>query len=354
MKYPDSIRLSIHPSNDSNKVSITMLPQDNEIVMTPWHGAVVRGADGSVSMSHAIVIPAMTHDIVYVDGYPSYFRERSDVFNWPAMDVTFEYMYPCGIIITPANSSSIYPLSMVDMQKVRALAMTCSPIVLRGFSNTEDRRAYIAKAYDLGPVLPCNSGVIHEIRDEFTSAEALPIHYKDTFKKFIVKDGSPDKGKEVLEIPRFQYFASRSTAQPDDGYTLFASSDLFARYLPQAYNIKKLEKIKWTRRSHGSSLHNMEGIPLVVRHPARNSPCICWHQPWPMCQTSCDNTDISIDNGSQSIIPLVDSLLFDHRVSLRFLWQEGDILVSDNFAMLHARTYSSTRRHTELWRIQTG
>lgn len=131
-----------------------MLPQDNEIVMTPWHGAVVRGADGSVSMSHAILVPAMTHDIIYVDGRPSYFRERADVFSWPTMEVTFEYLYPCGIMIRPASPSSDYSLSMVDMQRIRTLAITCSPIVLRGFSNTKDRRTYIARAHDLGPVLP--------------------------------------------------------------------------------------------------------------------------------------------------------------------------------------------------------
>ncbi|KAJ2992581.1 hypothetical protein NUW58_g823 [Xylaria curta] len=361
-KYPDSVRLSIHPSRDTNKVSISMLPQDNEIVMTPWHGAVVRGADGRVSMSHAILVPAMTHDIVYVDGRPSYFRERSDVFDWPAMDLTFEYLYPCGIMIKPANPASVYPLSMVDMQKVRTLAMTCSPIVLRGFSNTKDRRTFIAKAHDLGNVLPWKSGVIQEVKDEsnndpqsnsVVSAEAMPMHYDGMFKIITVKDEKTGKEKKVSDTPHFQYFVSQSAAQPGDGYTLFASSDLFTRYLPQAYNINKLEKIKWTCRSHGFFHHIMEDIPLVVRHPTRNSPCIRWHQPWPKWRTTYGYADISIDNGSQSLIPLVDSLLFDRRVCLRFSWREGDILVSDNFAMLHTRTSFSTDRPRELWRIHT-
>ncbi|KAI8624787.1 Clavaminate synthase-like protein [Xylariaceae sp. FL1651] len=362
-KYPDSVRLSIHPSSDTNKVSITMLPQENEVVMTPWHGAVVRGADGSVSMSHAISVPAITHDIVYINGQASYFRERSDVFNWPAMDVVFEFLYPCGILIKPANPASVYPLSMVDMQKVRTLAMTCSPIVLRGFSNTKDRRTFIAKAYDLGPVLPWKSGVIQEVRNEsnndpqsnsVVSAEAMPMHYDGMFKIITVKDERTGKEKKVSDTPHFQYFVSQSAAQPGDGFTLFASSDLFARYLPQAYNIKKLEKIRWTCRSHGFFHHIMEDIPLVVRHPTRNSPCIRWHQPWPKWRTAYGYADISIDNGSQSLIPLVDSLLFDRRVCLRFSWQEGDVLVSDNFAMLHTRTSFSTYHPRELWRIHTA
>ncbi|TRX94235.1 hypothetical protein FHL15_005003 [Xylaria flabelliformis] len=363
LKYPDFVRLSIHPSNDTAKVSITMLPQDNEIVMTPWHGAVVREANGRVSMSHAILVPAMTHDVIHVDGRPSYFRERSDVFDWPSMEVTFEYMYPCGIIIRPANPTSVYPLSMVDMQKVRTLAMTCSPVVLRGFSNTKDRRTFIAKAHDLGPVLPWKSGVIQEVKDEsnndpqsnsVVSAEAMPMHYDGMFKIITVKDEKTGKEKRVSDTPHFQYFVSQSAAQPGDGYTLFASSDLFARYLPQTYNINKLEKIKWTCRSHGFFHHIMEDIPLVVRHPSRNSPCIRWHQPWPRWRTAYGFADISIDNGSQSLIKLIDSLLFDRRVCLRFSWQEGDVLVSDNFAMLHTRTSFSTDHPRELWRIHTS
>lgn len=82
------------------------------------------------------------------------------------MELTFEFLYPCGMIIRPANPTSVYPLSMVDMQKVRTLALTCSPVALRGFSNTKDRRMFIAKAHDLGPVLPWKSGVIQEVKDE--------------------------------------------------------------------------------------------------------------------------------------------------------------------------------------------
>ncbi|GAW11691.1 hypothetical protein ANO14919_010410 [Xylariales sp. No.14919] len=238
-KYPDSIRLSIHPSNDTNKVSITMLPQDNEIVMTPWHGAVVRSLDGSVSMSHAILIPAMTHDIVYVDGRPSYFRERSEVFNCPNGDISFEYMYPCGIIIKPTNPTSLYPLSMVDMQKVRTLATTCSPVVLRGFSNTEDCGAFITRAYyGLG-----SARAIQEVQDMSNNATKGSIMapaemtHPNMLKMAVVETEHSSDKKKTSDSPHFQCFVSQSAPRSDDDYMLFASSDLFVRYLPQAYNI---------------------------------------------------------------------------------------------------------------------
>ncbi|KAI1324201.1 Clavaminate synthase-like protein [Xylariaceae sp. FL0255] len=359
--YGNSVRLSIHPSNDKDKISIKLLPQNNQIPMTPWHGAIVRGVDGSVSMTHALSVPAVTHDVVYKDGRPSYFRERSDVFSWPGMDLTFEYLYPCGIMIKPTNPASGYTLSSVDMQKVRILAETSSPIVLRGFANTKDRRTYIAKAYDLGEIFMWKS-LVTVVKDAANtdpgssvafSSEAMPMHFDGIFKVVKVKDEATGKEKKVSDPPRMQYFVSQSAAQPGDGYTLFSSSDLFVKYLPQAYPIEKLERLRWTVDSYGHYHHQISDIPLVVRHPTRDTPCMRWHSPWPKYKTAFGHAEITIDNGSQNVIPLVDGLLYDRRVCLRFSWEEGDVLVSDNMSMLHTRTSFNNTKPRELWRIHT-
>ncbi|KAI0390359.1 Clavaminate synthase-like protein [Xylariaceae sp. FL0594] len=379
--FSDSVRLSIHPSDDTNKISIKLLPQSNEIVMTPWHGAVVRSADGSVSMTHALSVPAMSHELIYTtvsqDGKtekrPSYFRERSDVFDWPGMDLTFEYLYPCGVVIRPASADLRYSLSMADMQKVRRLAETCSPVVLRGFANTRDKDTYVSKAHELGEIFMWKS-LITVVKDDSSpssssgdkngsgsrkrknvafTCEAMPMHYDGIFKVVTQRDERTGVEKKVSDPPRMQYFVSQSAAQPGDGYTLFASSDLFVRHLPRAYPIEKLERLRWTCDSYGHYHQFLEDIPLVVRHPTRGTPCIRWHQPWPKWRSPFHHARISIDNGSQKIIPLIDSLLFDRRVCLRFSWEEGDILVSDNVAMLHTRTSFNTAHPRELWRIHT-
>lgn len=284
-RYPDSIRLSIHPSGDINKVSIAVLPQNNETVRaTPWHGALVRNLDGSTTISHAISVPSLTHDLICdVNGRSSYFRERSDAFNWPNMNVTFEYLYPCGIIIRPASGYS-YPLSMVDMQKVRKLAIGCSPIVLRGFANTKNEQEFIAKAWHLGPVVPFRGHTIEVVKDEsnndptsnnVSSSEAMPMHYDGIFVTKLVKDEQGVE-KKVITAPHFQYFVSQSAAQPGDGYTLFASSDLLTRYLPKNNPVERLEKLKWTCRTHGFFASTLEDMNLIIRHPERNTPCVRW------------------------------------------------------------------------------
>lgn len=152
--------------------------------MTPWHSCLVRAVDGTITMSHGNSVPARTHDLIFQNGQASYFRERSDLFDWPDMSVKFDYMYPTGIIISAKNPESRYSLHNVHMQKVRGLAELCSPIVLRGFSGTTDRRTFVAKAYDAGDVLPWTFGVVSEVKDvgradrlanNVTSSEAMPV-----------------------------------------------------------------------------------------------------------------------------------------------------------------------------------
>lgn len=329
--------------------------------MTPWHGAVVRKVDGTITMMHAYKVLAVSHEIVYQNGRPMYFRERSDLFSWNEKDLDFEYLYPTGMIVRPRDlRSAKNALCTVDMQKVRQLSELCSPVVLRGFTDTGDRRAYTAKAYDLGTVLPWKSGVIQEVKDErnsdassnsVVSKEAMPMHFDGMFKLKTVLDEQTGEEKQVSDVPRFQYFVCQAAAPAGDGYTLFSSSNRFVHYLPQSYNIKKLSKIRWSTHSHGYFQHDLSELSLIVPHPSLGTPCVRWLQPWPRWKTAYNSHDITIDNGSQNLISLIDSILFDRRVCLYFTWEKGDVLVSDNFSMLHTRTAFRGDCDRELWRI---
>ncbi|GAW20488.1 hypothetical protein ANO14919_099940 [Xylariales sp. No.14919] len=44
-------------------------------------------------------------------------------------------------------------------------------------------------------------------------------------------------------------------------------------------------------------------------------------------------------------------MTYDFRTCLRFAWEKGDLLVSDNMAMLHTRTAYTSECDREMWRI---
>lgn len=150
---------------------------------------------------------------------------------------------------------------------------------------------------------------------------------------------------------RFQYFTSIATAPKGTGYTLFAASRLFFKHLPAPWTVDRLEKIKWAMDNNGFWDAKIKDIPLVVRHPVHNTPSMRWHQPWDATKTKFSTCEVTIQNDDQALVEVVDQLLYDRRVCLRFTWEQGDILVSDNVAMLHTRTAFTGDSDRELWRI---
>lgn len=81
-------------------------------------------------------------ELVHKNGRPWCYRFRSELYNWSS-PVTVEPIYPCGMMITPVNPTSI---SEINKEKAQALAHENSPIVLRGFTDTHDHALIVKKA----------------------------------------------------------------------------------------------------------------------------------------------------------------------------------------------------------------
>ncbi|KAF2848073.1 Clavaminate synthase-like protein [Plenodomus tracheiphilus IPT5] len=362
------VRLSIHPSIGETKLSVPLIPPPaGAPLMTPWHASVVVGVDGSFRLAHADQVRD-THDLVLKNGRPYHWRERSELYDFGDLKVEFEHLYPCGLIIRPAPGASTKPsFREVDMKKIRELSQMQSPVVLRGFSETTDRELFISRAYDLGEVLPWTFGVLQEVKDHgrkdkahnnVVSNEAMPMHYDGMFKFITQKDENgedmkDENGKDIkINIPpKFQYFTCIETAPKGTGYTLFAASRLFFKYLPAPYTAERFEAVRWRMDNDGFWDAKIADLPLVVRHPVHNTPCMRWHEPWPASKTKYSTCEITIENDSQEICDVVTEMLYDRRVCLRFSWDQGDILVSDNTAMLHTRTEFTGESDREMWRI---
>ncbi|KAI9676075.1 MAG: hypothetical protein M1817_000818 [Caeruleum heppii] len=359
-KFGDCVRLSIHPSVGEKKLPLSLIPQKTGgFGLTPWHSSISVGLDGSFSTVHAADVRE-THDLVMRHGRPYYFRERSELYDWGDLKVEFEHLYPCGLIVRPAEGTTTPPsMRDIDMQKLRKLAELQSPVVARGFANTMEEETFQGKAKELGEILPWTFGIMQKVKDagrndklhnNVVSNEAMPMHYDGMFKFETKKDENGNEIK-VQNAPRFQFFTSIETAPKGSGYTLFAASRLFFQYLPRPWNVERFEKIRWGMDNNGFWDAKLKDLPLVVRHPVHNTPCMRWHEPWPASKTKFSTCDINIENDAQEVCEVVDALLYDRRVCLRFTWEKGDLLVSDNFAMLHTRTTFTGDCDRELWRI---
>ncbi|KAI9036231.1 isocyanide synthase family protein [Aspergillus affinis] len=339
--FPDHVRLSIHPSNGSRKISISVLPQTVSPV-TPWHSAPYFSIDGHMKFEHRDTLGSDEKtELVSRNGQPWYFREKSDLYSLSS-DVSVEFNYPCGITIQAVNGTRP-SFKDVDMQKLRLLSQENSPVVLRGFRDTLDRDIFVEKAEEMGTPVGWKFGLILEVKDHGSdgkglnnvlSAEWMPYHYDGLFK--IKKEIDSDGNEKVVSLPpKFQMFTAITSSPENTGYTLFAPSHLVFANLPLFLPLSTLSPLTWTVRTTSFDDAVIPNLPLVIPHPATGRPSLRYHEPWPQEKTAFDPTSVTIDGveNSDAVCAVLDGLLHDRRVCYWHSWEEGDFLVSDNFVV---------------------
>jgi len=130
------VRLSIHPSSGTVKLSIPLIPQPNgDFPKSPWHCTIAVGLDGSYRTAHAKDVRE-SHKLVYRHGRPYYYRERSELWDWNAGDVVFEPLYPSGLLVRPENADGRRALTTGELDKLRELAQIYQgSLKVEGFLN---------------------------------------------------------------------------------------------------------------------------------------------------------------------------------------------------------------------------
>lgn len=357
-RFPNHVRLSIHPSTGEDKISINILPVPE--TLTPWHNAVGFKVDGTVLSGHRSFFENMDDmELIYENGQPSYYREKSYLYDWGEIKITVEHLYPSGLIIRPENGPKSLEIDDLNPLRVRGLAEENSPVILRGFAHSKNRDKFVAAAYKLGQPTPWKFGLVLEVKDggaeaqglnNVLSEEAMPFHFDGLFK---TQRQQGEDGSEYLVPcpPKFQLFTAVTPSPMNTGFTLFSSSRSIFQYLPQNVPIGMLEKSRWsvsTRSFDSSTIRNM---PLITVHPSTGRPCLRYHERWPQDKTRFDPTDVEIDNGRDDICEVIEDLLHDRRVCYWHVWVEGDLLVNDNISTLHTRSSFKARSKRELWRI---
>ncbi|KAL3595872.1 hypothetical protein FPOAC2_10242 [Fusarium poae] len=254
-KYPDHVRLSIHPSTGAHKLSVSLLPTDSTYT-TPWHCSVAYRLDGTIRTGMRSEFDSdSTLELVYDDGRPSYYREKSPLTSWAEDNggIVVEHMYPAGLIIRPANGPGSLTIDDIDTKKVRSLSELNSPVVLKGFVKKPNRDRFLDLSHRFGTPLPWKFGLLLEVKDRgadarglnnVLSAEPMPFHYDGLFK--VVKQTNDDGTETTVSTPpQFQLFHGATSSPRDTGFTLFSSSTLFFKYLP-TWLKNDISKLSWT------------------------------------------------------------------------------------------------------------
>ncbi|KAK4185492.1 Pyoverdine/dityrosine biosynthesis protein-domain-containing protein [Podospora australis] len=374
-RFPTHLRLSIHQTSSYHKgKTVTKLPTSllptNSSWTTPWHCCIGLKADGTIlSLPRDQFDADPTFELIHDEkGNPSYFREKSPLFSFGenSSKVWIEPMYPTGLLIRPFASTSLH-IKDIPIRQIRTLVERNAPVCLRDFKQATNRELFIQKAEEMGKILgwPGRYETILSVKDIGTqsgeyragsalSAENMPFHYDGIFKT----TQDPVTGKIHSVPPRFQMFTAVTPGDPGTGFTLFAASRLLFRYMPQdKLTLEDLRKMTMEVNTTSFAGVALTGLPIVVDHPTTGLPCLRYHEHWPQSKTKFDPMDTTIDpvgiegHTDESVRGILDDLLYDRRVCYRHAWKKGDIVISDDFAMMHTRTEFVSGGDRELWRI---
>ncbi|KAI1505979.1 putative pyoverdine/dityrosine biosynthesis protein [Biscogniauxia marginata] len=346
-RFADRIRLSIHPSRGKNKVSISLLPTAT-LFTTPWHCSIAFQLDGTVTTGHRSDFDTNAQlEMVYEDGRPSFYRERSSLVSWAKEKggITCTPVYPTGWLVRPAEGPDALSIVDVDAAKVRAMSELSSPIILRGFAQTRNHDFFVEKVADFGTPLPSKLGLPLEMKDQGADARE-PNNEKDGSEELISRP------------PRFQLFAAVMARPKETRFSIFSSSSLVFKYLPKHLSLDYLRTLTWMASTPSPSHDEtaLRGLPLVVDHPSTKVPCIRYHEPWPQSKTKFEATNMTIENtrgvlNSLAICEILDGLVHDRRVAYHHAWERGDVVASDNILAMHMESGFTAGCDRELWRI---
>ncbi|KAG8909149.1 hypothetical protein FRC02_007969 [Tulasnella sp. 418] len=133
--FPHSIRLSIHPHNNSGpKLALRVFPW-GDIIRTPWHNALCEKKDGSTIIGHVRLFSNDYHEIVYRSGRPYLVREKDEDMLWDDESLSgtsFERLHPFGLkVLAPQGRSTSF--EKVPTDKVQRLVGKYEFVLFSGF-----------------------------------------------------------------------------------------------------------------------------------------------------------------------------------------------------------------------------
>ncbi|KAF2850861.1 hypothetical protein T440DRAFT_395914 [Plenodomus tracheiphilus IPT5] len=144
--YTDYVRLSIHPSTGTVKLSIPLvITGTGEFPRTPWHSAIALAVTGVYSTVHRKNVQE-THTSVFREdatesSSPHYFREKSALWDWDDTDVVFQPHFPNTLVVRPRRTvpSGTKTLTGEQITNLQALIAvhTAGPVRVEGFTNSE-------------------------------------------------------------------------------------------------------------------------------------------------------------------------------------------------------------------------
>ncbi|MFH8348768.1 TauD/TfdA dioxygenase family protein [Streptomyces sp. NPDC018045] len=238
---------------------------------------------------------------------------------------------PFGVLVTATGPG--IPVTAVPVPWLRDLTRRHHLVALRGFAAPADAEALDAYARAWGEVMEWPFGTVFDVRahqdpeDHVFDTGFMPLHWDGMYVEF---------------VPEFQIFhCVAAPGAADDGGTLFCDT---TRVLADA-DPETLERWRGlTLRYRNAKVSHYGGLvvsPLIEPHPDAGFPVLRFLEPVPDGEHIINRPDVRIDGleGEEEAAELaaIRAATYDPRHHYVHTWQQDDVVIADNYTLLHTR-----------------
>lgn len=254
-------------------------------------------------------------------------------------------LHPFGCMI--AAPLPDMPLQAVPVPSLRKLVQRKHLLLLRGFSAPATAEALVSYCELWGRIALWPFGKVLELvrhdapDDHVFDHSAMPLHWDGMYRP---------------QVPELQIFQCLSAPLPAaGGRTLFSHSARALREVPSAVREQwKRVTGRYVRRSAHYDSHTE--APLVNLHPSQHFGVIRYCEPDPVGDMHYLNpSDIDFvgmdDEGGEQMHRSLAAALRAPSCLLAHGWETGDVLVADNYTLLHGREAFTTGAPRHLRRV---
>ena len=257
------------------------------------------------------------------------------------------YDEPCmfGVVVTPSRPH--IHIDSLPVEWLRDLVRDRRLVVLRDFDSFDSSHSLVRYCSAFGEIKMWQFGAVLELvqhpnpEDHVFDNSYVPLHWD---------------GMYLDTVPEFQVFhCVHAIDEAQGGRTIFSST-------PEALLVATPQARELWSRARGSYQRSVAlyssrtQAPITDRHPRRHFPILRFCEPPPDSDDTFINPSIFEFDGiapdeHQVLLSSLRSSLYDPRVSYAHHWQAGDVVVADNFTLLHGREAYASRSGRHLRRV---
>lgn len=234
-----------------------------------------------------------------------------------------EAMGPFGVLVEATHPG--HDLRELPVPALRDVVRERRLLVLRGFAPLESADEMATWCARWGELMRWPSGAALDgvVLDGAESSHrgAVPLHWDGLYQS---------------HIPEFQVFACIDAAETGGNTVFTDTAAVIADAEPE--QVEQWAAVTVTYRVRGSGRAR---VPVVALHPVHGEPTIRFHEPARDGGVPDYRPEHEFDGVAPDDVPdFLERLrlaLHDRKHHYRHTWQEGDVVVADNHALLHGR-----------------